>query len=458
MTLGDITMTGIAKKAAFAVAVLIASTAVTAGEWTFNRAKLCPDHATGEVAAPGVYAMNIPSARSCGWWETETSVTPGTAVRFRATAEVALDAAEKGLWNDCMMFVTWYDPKRGNRKGVRFIRSDFIDYSDTTTSDGKILRSFDKTFPVPGDCNTIRVEFIAKWHKMKVKISGFTAEAVPMPKPRIVRCVVGNPHQKYVKWSDPDAVVAFRLKQIEDTLTNIFAHVENPDIILFAETFADTGSPCPEKTAERIPGGPSFALASRYAVKYNTHIAMCIRERTDAGTFHNSTFIVDRKGKLAGVYRKTTLTSGEYMAGLLPADDFGVFDLDFGRVGCLTCWDNWFSETAKFLRRKGAELLLFPLAGCGWDHVDISFPARAIDTGLPIMVAMRQGQLPNGIIDRDGTWRTKTFEDNGFAWADIDLDARHRVFWLSVGPGLGDAHSLYVDESRPELYIKQKYK
>ena len=52
----------------------------------------------------------------------------------------------------------------------------------------------------------------------------------------------------------------------------------------------------------------------------------------------------------------------------------------------------------------------------------------------------------------------KTFEENGFAWADIDLDARPRTFWLSVGPGMGDAHSLYVDESRPELYIKQEYK
>ena len=68
---------------------------------------------------------------------------------------------------------------------------------------------------------------------------------------------------------------------------------------------------------------------------------------------------------------------------------------------------------------------------------------------------MRQGHLPNGIIDRDGTWLVKTFEDGGFAWADLDLNERKRTFWLSVGPGAGDPYELYLDESRPELYEKQ---
>lgn len=61
------------------------------------------------------------------------------------------------------------------------------------------------------------------------------------------------------------------------------------------------------------------------------------------------------------------------------------------------------------------------------DHVDIVFPARAIDTGIPFMVSMRQGHLPNGIIDRDGTWVAKTMEDGGYAVADIDPNERKRV-------------------------------
>ena len=420
--------------ACLAVGAALFAGSASAGEWAFENAKLSPDKATGR-AVDGRLEMSLPSKRACAWWEREFPVTPGKGARFTATAEIALGAGEVSPYNDVMLFVTWYDPARGNRKGARFYQRDFMRYTDKGN-----VRVFDDTFAVPGDCNTVRVEFIAKWHKMDVKIRDVRVETVDAPKPRKVRCVVGNPHEKRPKsWDDPEAVVKGRLKQIEDCLTNIFAHVEHPDIILFSEVFADTGSPCPERTAERIPGGPSFALAARYAVKYRCNIAMNVRERTDAGTFHNSTFIVDR----------------EYMAGLLPGDDFGVFDLDFGRVGCLTCWDHWFSETAKYLRRKGAELLLFPLAGCAPDHVDLTFPARGIDIGIPTLVSMRQGQLPNGIIDRDGTWLVKTFEDGGFAWADLDLNERKRTFWLSVGAGAGDPYELYIDESRPELYEKQ---
>lgn len=367
-----------------------------------------------------------------------------------------------------MMFVTWNFPKDGVKRKGSFFQRDFIAYSDVV-ADGRTVRAFDEVRKAPEGCDSVTVEFIGKWHAMTAKISNIAVTAVPAPKPRRVRCVVGNPHQKSPEWrapgfentakgwADPQAVVASRLWQIEATLTNIFAHVEHPDIILFSEVFADTGSPCPEVTGERIPGGPSFALAAKYAKLRHVNIAMNVRERTDAGTFHNSTFIVDRAGRHVGTYRKTTLTSGEYQAGLVPGDDFGVFDLDFGRVGCLTCWDNWFSESMKFSRRKGAELLLFPLAGCTPDHVDIVFPARAIDCGIPILVSMRQGHLPNGIIDRDGTWIAKTFEDNGFAWADLDLNERKRTFWLSVGAGQGDPWELYIDESRPELYEKQVY-
>ncbi len=81
------------------------------------------------------------------------------------------------------------------------------------------------------------------------------------------------------------------------------------------------------------------------------------------------------------------------------------------------------------------ELILFPLAGCANDHVEISFPARAIDTGIPFLVSMRQQHLPNGVIDAKGNWVAQTFEDGGFAWADIDLDAQPQTFLAFRGAG-----------------------
>ena len=40
-------------------------------------------------------------------------------------------------------------------------------------------------------------------------------------------------------------------------------------------------------------------------------------------------------------------------------DDFPVFELDFGRIGILTCYDGWFPETFRILSLKGAEILVW---------------------------------------------------------------------------------------------------
>ncbi len=440
--------------------------------WTFRSARLASEPAVELPSASGVHVMRVPSKSCCGWWETHVQVVPGGGVRFQATAEIAMDAKDEFVHNDVMMFVRWDFPKDGKDRGKsgngvdrgKFYQRDFVVYTDKVV-DGRIVRTFDETYAVPGECSSVEVEFIAKWHTMTVAVRDLKAASVERPKPRVVRCVVGNPHERTGniiinsrlragEVMTGEKTMAVHLAQIEACLTNIFANVQKPDIILFAECLSTQGSPDPASVAEPVPGGPSWALAEKYAKKYKTYIAMNVREREANGQCHNTVFVCGRDGSLAGLYRKSHLTSGEYQMGLVPGDGFPVFDLDFGRVGALVCWDNWFSESIKMIKRNGAELLLFPLAGCAPDHVELVFPARAIDSGIPILVAMRQGHLPNGIIDRDGTWIAKTFDDCGYAVADLDLNERKRTFWLSVGPGMGDPYELYYDESRPELYEK----
>ena len=451
---------------------ILACVTTVASVWTFNSVPLAVEAATGREIAPGVHELRVPSRGSCGWWETSSSVVPGGGVRFRATVEIAMDDAKDFVHNDLMMFVRWDFPKDGKNRsksgnGVdkgKFYQRDFVVFTDRKDG-GRPVRTFDETFAVPGECDSVKIEFIGKWHPMTVTIRDVKVENVARPKPRRVRCVVGNPFEstgngiiaarrKAGETMTGEKTMAVQLGQIEKCLTNIFAHVENPDIILFSECLSSQGAPDPASVAEAIPGGPSWKLAEKYAKKYSCNIAMNVRERDAEGQCHNTVFVCDRNGKLAGLYRKVHLTSGEYQMGIVPGDGFPVFDLDFGRVGALICWDNWFSESIKMVKRNGAELLLFPLAGCAQDHADTVFPSRAIDAGIPILVAMRQGHLPNGIIDRDGTWIAKTFDDCGYAVADIDLNDRKRTFWLSVGAGQGDPYELYYDESRPEVYEK----
>ena len=453
---------------------IVSLAAIAASAWTFKSAPLAVEQATGREVSSDVHELRVPSRGSCGWWITGGTVAPKGGVRFRATVEIAPDEAGDFVHNDFAMFVRWDFPKDGKDRtksgnGVdrgKFYQRDFIAYTDRVEG-GKVVRTFDETYAAPGECDSVEIEFIGKWHAMTATIRDVKVENVARPQPRRVRCLVGNPHEGGNGYARLHAavrrkgapltgaeVMSVRLGQIEDTLTNIFAHVEKPDIILFSECFAGAGAANPAEVAEPVPGGPSWKLAERYAVKYACNIAMDVKERDEAGQCHNTVFVCDRKGRLAGRYRKVHLTSGEYQQGLVPGEGFPVFDLDFGRVGALICWDNWFSESIKLVKRNGAELLLFPLAGCAADHVETVFPSRAIDAGIPILVAMRQGHLPNGIIDRDGQWIAKTFEDCGYAVADLDLNERKRTFWLSVGAGGGDPYELYYDESRPEVYEK----
>ena len=43
-------------------------------------------------------------------------------------------------------------------------------------------------------------------------------------------------------------------------------------------------------------------------------------------------------------------------------------------------------------------------------------------------------------------------EDVGIATASINLNQEWRLRWLSVGPGEGEARSLYIKERRPDAY------
>ena len=456
--------------------MLLSSVLIVAAGWTFHSAPLAAEKASGNEVAADVHTLRVSDRGGCGWWETSSAIAPQGGVRFRATAEIALDDAKDFVYNDFAMFVRWDFPKDGKDRsksgnGIdkgKFYQRDFIAYTDRVEN-GKVIRTFDETYPVPGVSDSVEIEFIGKWHAMTAVIRDVRVENVARPKPRVVRCVVANPFEstgvqtvrklrQAGKTVGGPEVMAIQLARMETCLTNIFAHVEHPDIILFSECLVTQGSTDPSTVTEAIPGGPSWKLAEKYAVKYRCNISMDVKEKDENGQCHNTVFVCDRDGKLAGRYRKVHLTSGEYQQGLVPGEGFPIFNLDFGRVGALVCWDNWFSESVKLVKREGAELLLFPLAGCAEDHIDTVFPARAIDSGIPILVAIRQGHLPSGIIDRDGRWIAKSMEDCGYAVADLDLNERKRTFWLSVGAGQGDPYELYFDESRPEVYEHMDWK
>jgi predicted amidohydrolase len=79
--------------------------------------------------------------------------------------------------------------------------------------------------------------------------------------------------------------------------------------------------------------------------------------------YSNAAVLLDRKGKVAGIYRKVFPVASRdkdvLEGGVTPGRDFPVFDCDFGRVGIQICFDFAFDEGWEVLDRKGAELVIW---------------------------------------------------------------------------------------------------
>jgi predicted amidohydrolase len=126
----------------------------------------------------------------------------------------------------------------------------------------------------------------------------------------------------------------------------------------------------------RVPSPQTEAIAA--AARRNRLYVMvgCFEVINDKGDYGNSTLIFDRDGKITGRYFKSYQAVGEaphcwppkpddpeWM--MTPGQETPVFDLDFGRVGILTCYDGYFPEMFRLLSLKGAEIIIWPNARGG---------------------------------------------------------------------------------------------
>jgi N-carbamoylputrescine amidase len=119
--------------------------------------------------------------------------------------------------------------------------------------------------------------------------------------------------------------------------------------------------------------GPTVAACSAAAVEAGTAVVATLFERRRQGGYANTAVLLDRRGGLAGVYRKChlprisspTLTTDE-KRWFTPGERLGVFDLDGVRVGILICYDRSFPEAWRVLMLAGAEVVAIPVATYGF--------------------------------------------------------------------------------------------
>ncbi len=183
----------------------------------------------------------------------------------------------------------------------------------------------------------------------------------------------------------------------------------------------------------------------------------------DGPHHYNSLAMIDDKGGLMGVYRKSHIPDGPGYSEKFyfrPGNSgFKTWPTPEARLGIGICWDQWYPETARSLMLMGAEILLYPTAIGTEPHdpdLDTSrlwrraMIGHAVSNVVPVVAANRigneGGQIFYGhsfICDERGDIVAEFgAKETGVLVAKLDLAAarRHRA-----------AFGFFRDR-RPELY------
>ena len=103
--------------------------------------------------------------------------------------------------------------------------------------------------------------------------------------------------------------------------------------------------------------GPTYTAISRFAQQNSCYVVYGFAEK--ANQLYNSAALLGPSG-LIGLYRKVHLFDRENLL-FKPGDlGFPVFDLPFGKVGLMICFDWIYPEAARTLALKGAQLIAHP--------------------------------------------------------------------------------------------------
>jgi N-carbamoylputrescine amidase len=114
-----------------------------------------------------------------------------------------------------------------------------------------------------------------------------------------------------------------------------------------------------------FPDNEIFEVFSNFCKHHEIVIPISFFERYGQNYF-NSLVLIDSKGKLSDIYRKSHIPDGpgynEKFYFTPGNTGFKVFDTKYGKIGCGICWDQWFPESARSMTLLGADMIFYPTA------------------------------------------------------------------------------------------------
>jgi predicted amidohydrolase len=164
----------------------------------------------------------------------------------------------------------------------------------------------------------------------------------------------------------------------------------HPDLAVITE-YAVTGEASDLAARAVSLKGKVLDVMGAAARRNNTYVVFGMIMKEDDGSYSNAAVLLDRQGKLAGIYRKVHAVADTGKdtceGGVMPGKDFPVFDCDFGKLGLQICMDVFFDDGWEALARGGAEIVAFP-------------------SQTPQTIRPRRLALQNGYFIVSSTWKS----------------------------------------------------
>ena len=181
--------------------------------------------------------------------------------------------------------------------------------------------------------------------------------AEPKPPEPARKCVVRVAAVSYAMPFHDHRTAGVNLKALAEMTAQVAK--ERPDFICYPEVCTCIANGFEKGIATAPELEPYVAEVGKIARQFDAAIIAPFIERA-GGRAYNSVPIVDRRGKLAMVYRKNYPTTGELEAGITPGHEVPVAECDGVRVGAAVCFDANFDQIAAELERKRARLVFWP--------------------------------------------------------------------------------------------------
>jgi predicted amidohydrolase len=195
---------------------------------------------------------------------------------------------------------------------------------------------------------------------------------------------------------------------------------DEPDLIVVPEVCDRPGNmPRPRvKEYYEARGGrilEAFAEIAGESGCYLTYPA--VRQIAEDGTWRNSVRLLDRSGRVAGVYDKNHLVPSEHdNLGALYGRHAEPIECDFGRVGCAICFDLNFDEVRSKYVNSRPDLIVF----CSMYHGGLMQAYWAYSCRAHFVGAI--AGPPSAIISPVGEQIATTTNYFDFVTADVNLD------------------------------------